>query len=215
MKKTQTKKGEVASAGHILLTVIGAILCVILVPILIMNCTLIVKSYLHKDQVPTVGGMFPMIILTDSMYPEFSSGDLIFCHTKDVDQIETGDVICFFDPAGSGSTTVTHRVIEVTTDENGALAFQTKGDANNTEDAVLVPAENVLGVYQCHLSNMGNVAIFMQTTQGLVICVVCPILLLVIYDTVRHRVYEKKKQEDTDALLAELEALKAEKDKKD
>ena len=54
---------------------------------------------------------------------------------------------------------------------------------------------------------------FMQTTTGLIICVVLPIILLVAYDVIRRRIYEKNKKADTDALLAELEALRAEKAK--
>lgn len=212
--KNETEK-EPVSLGHKILTVIGTLLCIILIPILIVNCTLIAKSYLHKDQVPSVGGIFPMIILTDSMVPEFSSGDLIICKTTDADKVKEGDIICFYDPAGNGTTTVTHRVTKITTDEEGNLAWETKGDANNTEDGQLVPADNLVGIYQSHLSGLGNVAIFMQTTQGLIICVICPIILLVAYDVIRRRVYEKAKKKDTDALMAELEALRAEKEKKE
>ena len=52
---------------------------------------------------------------------------------------------------------------------------------------------------------------FMQSTTGLIICVVFPIILLVGYDIVRRRIYEKNKKDDTAALMAELEALRAEK----
>lgn len=38
-------------------TVLGTILCVILAPILILNCTLIAKSYLNKNAVLDVGGL--------------------------------------------------------------------------------------------------------------------------------------------------------------
>ena len=217
--KTNTKgmkeQEETVSAGHRILTVVGAVLCVILIPILIVNCTLIVKSYTNKDQVPSVGGIFPMIILTDSMDPVFSSGDLIICHTVDAEDVKEGDIMCFYDPAGNGTTTVTHRVTKVTTDDSGALAWETKGDANNTEDSTLVPAENLVGIYQTHFSGLGNVAMFIQTTQGLIICVICPIILLVAYDVIRRRIYEKSKKKDTDALMAELNALRAEKEKKE
>lgn len=54
---------------------------------------------------------------------------------------------------------------------------------------------------------------FMQTTTGLIVCVVLPIVLLVAYDVIRRQIYEKNKKADTDALLAELEALRAEKAK--
>ena len=210
MKQTQEK--EKNSLGHKILT--GIILCVILIPILVINCTLIIKSYTNKDQVPSISGIFPMIILTDSMYPEFESVDLIICNTAEPEEIKVGDVICFYDPAGNGTATVTHRVQEVVTDDEGNLAWITKGDANNTEDLPTVPAKNLIGVYKTSLKGLGNVAMFMQTTQGLIICVICPIILLVAYDVIRRRAYEKSKKKDTDALLAELEALRAEKENK-
>lgn len=155
-----------------------------------------------------------MIILSDSMKPEFESGDLILCRTTDPEDVKEGDIICFYDPAGNGTTTVTHRVKEVTTDENGDLAWMTKGDSNNIEDTLLVPSKNLIGEYRSHIPGLGNVAMFMQTTQGLILCVICPIILLVAYDMIRRRHYEKASQKDTDALLAELEELRAEKTKK-
>ena len=59
------------------LTIIGIVLCVILVPMLIINCTLIFKSFINKDEVPNIGGIMPLIVLTDSMYPDIKSGDII------------------------------------------------------------------------------------------------------------------------------------------
>ena len=56
---------------------------------------------------------------------------------------------------------------------------------------------------------------FMQSTTGLVVCVLLPIILLVGYDLIRRRAYDKGKKKDTDALLAELEALRAEKAKQE
>jgi hypothetical protein len=50
---------------------------------------------------------------------------------------------------------------------------------------------------------------FLQTTQGLLLCVVLPLVLLVAYDLIRRKMYEKATRKDTEALLAELEALKA------
>lgn len=201
---------EKTSVAHKVLTVIGTILCIILVPILAVNLTLIVKSYTNAEEVPDIGGYLPMIVLTDSMYPEIESGDLIICHTIKAEDVKVDDVISFFDPAGNGTSVVTHRVIEIV-EEDGEIKFRTKGDFNNTEDKELVPAENLVGIYQSRIAGAGKIAMFMQSTAGLIICVVLPIVLLVGYDIIRRRIYEKNKQSDTDALLAELEALKAEK----
>ena len=203
---------ETVSTAHKILTVVGIVLCVILIPILIINLTLIVKSHTDKESVPSIGGIFPLIVLTDSMYPEIESGDLIICHTVDAEDVGVNDVIAFFDPAGNGSSIVTHRVVEIVT-EDGEISFRTRGDYNNTEDKTLVPAEKLVGIYKSRIPNAGHVAMFMQSTTGLIICVVLPIILFVAYDIIRRRIYEKNKKDDTAALLAELEALRAEKAK--
>lgn len=211
MKKKKT------TSMHKLLTVIGTVLCIILIPILIINCILIVKSF-TSEEVPSVAGTLPLIVLTDSMYPVIQSGDLIICHTAEPEEIETGDVIAFFDPAGNGTTIVSHRVVEVT-QQGERIAWRTKGDNNNTEDRLLVTEDKLVAVYEgTRIAGFGNVALFMQTTPGLIVCVVCPILLLVGYDMVRRRMYEKASKQDTDALMKELEELrrlKAEKEKQE
>lgn len=205
---------EKNSLWHNTLTVIGVILCIILIPILIVNCILIVKSY-TSEEVPSVGGYLPLIVLTDSMYPVIESGDLIICHTAEPEEIEVGDVIAFFDPAGNGTSIVSHRVLEVM-EQDGQISWRTKGDNNNTEDRIPVPADKLVAVYQdTRIPGFGNVALFMQTTPGLIVCVVLPMLALIGYDMLRRKLYEKSTKQDTDQLLAELEELrrlKAEKD---
>jgi len=206
-------KNEQTTSANKLLTVIGTVLCIILIPVLVINCILIVKSY-TSEEVPDVGGFLPLIVLTDSMYPVIESGDLIICRTADAEDIRVGDVIAFFDPAGNGTTIVTHRVTEVT--EEG---WRTKGDNNNTEDRLTVKPEKLVARYNgTRIAGAGNVALFMQTAPGLIVCVVLPMLLLIGYDAVRRRMYEKTSRDDTAALMAELEALramKAEKEKRE
>lgn len=191
-----------------LLTIIGAVLCVILIPILVINVTLIVKSFVNQDEVPSVGGYLPLFVLTDSMYPEIESGDLIICQTIDPSEIKVGDVISFFDPEGNGTSVVTHKVIEILND-NGTLSFRTQGTNNNTPDALPVPAENLVGIYRSRIPGAGSVAMFLQTVPGLIVCIVLPIGIFVAYEVIRRRKFDKEKQEDTKALLAELEALRA------
>lgn len=211
-KKTQKGEDKIGAVG-----IIGIILCVLLVPILLMNVTMIVKGLVNPSKVPTVAGYAPLIVLTDSMYPEIKSGDLIIVKTADAESIQEGDIIAFFDPDGSGTSVLTHRVVEVT-EENGSLAFRTKGDANNAEDPTLAPAENLIGVYKTRINGAGDVAMFLQSTPGLVVCVAVPLVLLIAFELIRRRKYEKSKDQDTQALLAELEALRAkqaESEKKD
>ena len=194
---------------HKTLTAVGWTLCVLLVPILIVNCTLLVKSFINKDDVPDFGGTLPLIVLTDSMYPDIKSGDLIICKTVDAEDVEVGDVISFYDPAGNGTSVVTHKVVEVI-NEDGKLSFRTRGINNNTDDRLAVPADKLIAEYTgIRIPGAGNLAIFMQSTAGLLVCVILPIILFVGYDVIRRRIYEKNKGDDMAALKAELEALRA------
>ena len=212
---TQQVKQANTSIAHKVLTVVGIVLCVILVPVLLINVTLIVKGFSNSDEVPAIGGTFPMIVLTDSMSPEIQSGDLIICHTVDAASVQAGDIISFYDPEGNGQSVVTHRVVEVFTAADGTPQWTTKGDANNANDQAIVPASKLVGAYQARIPGLGNVAMFMQTTQGLIVCVVLPIILLIVYDVLRRRSYEKQRQNDTAALMGELEQLRAEKQQRE
>lgn len=204
-KTNSTASSEKKSGGKVG-TVVGIILCVILIPILIVNVTMIVKGLVTPEKVPTFGGYSPLIVLTDSMYPNIKSGDLIIVHEAKASEIRVNDVISFFDPeSDSGSSVVTHRVVAILADGS----FTTKGDANNTEDEVPVPAANLVGIYKARIPGAGDVAMFLQTTAGFFVCVGVPLVLLVGYELIRRRRYEKANKQDTDALLAELEALRA------
>ena len=192
---------------HKSLTIIGIVLCVILIPMLLVNCTLIVKSFINKDEVPSIGGTMPLIVLTDSMYPDIKSGDIIICKKLDAEEIEVGDVISFYDPAENGTSVVTHKVVEII-DEDGKLSFRTRGTNNNTDDRLPVPADKVIAEYTgVRIPAAGNIAIFMQSTAGLIICVIVPIVLFVGYDVIRRRRYEKNKGDDLESLKAELKGL--------
>ena len=209
MRENEPQTKEKSTKGHKALTVVGIILCVILIPILVINCTLLIKSQLNKDTVPEIGGIFPLIVLTDSMYPEIQSGDLIVCHTVDAEEVEVGDVIAFYDPEGDGSSIVTHRVVEITTDKDGTPAWKTKGDANNVEDQTPVTFDKLVGEWSgVRLAGVGNVAMFMQTSTGLIVCVVVPLVALVAIDIFRRRRFEKKNEKDTEELMKELEELR-------
>ena len=54
--------------------VLAIALCIVLLPILAVNTTLIVKGLASSEAVPTFAGYAPMIVLSDSMYPHIERG---------------------------------------------------------------------------------------------------------------------------------------------
>lgn len=195
-------------------TILGIIFCLILVPILISNLVLIIKGYANPGEIPGYGKTKPLIVLTDSMEPTIKSGDLILIREVDFDDVEEGDIISYFESETQRTTTVTHRVIEIIYDDNGnKLEFVTQGDANNIEDSDHVTRGKLIGVYKTRIPVLGSVAIFLKSTPGLIVAILVPLGLLVGYDVIRRKLYDKKNEEDTNELLKELELLRAEKAK--
>ena len=199
-------------------TIVGIVLCVILIPILVINCTLIIKS-LVSDDVPSLGGRVPLIVLTESMEPDIMAGDLIICRVptaEDIKNIKKDTVISFFDPAGNGTSIVTHAVYGEPFEKDGKLYFYTKGTNNNTEDRLPVCEDSIVGIYHgTRFPIIGNIAMFMQSTAGLIICIFVPLGALVAYEFMRKSKQEKSKENDIEALMAELKALKESQNKKE
>ncbi|MBO5789401.1 MAG: signal peptidase I [Clostridia bacterium] len=192
-------------------SIIAIVFVLILVPILVLNCVLILKSAIHPDKVPALGKHVPLIVLTESMECEILDGDLIVVKITDTDDIEIGQVISYFDPESKNQSVVTHRIIDKY-EEDGDVFFRTQGDNNDIEDRLPVPAENVIGVWTgFQLHYIGFVMLGMQTPWGLIICIAVPVIAFLVIWLVRKHITDAKNHSDMEALKAELDALKAEK----
>lgn len=102
-------------------------------------------------------------VLSGSMEPTYSTGDLIYVKTvKDKSTIQVGDPITFI--LNENLVVATHRVVEVDTEKQ---LFYTKGDANNTVDSAPVHYNNVIGVPQFSIPYLGYVADFIQNPPGM------------------------------------------------
>lgn len=180
---------------------------------MILNIILIIQGFtVDSNSIPNIGGTFPLIVKSGSMSGTVETGDLMFAHTvEDTSSFKKGDIIVYWDKAEGGSL-VTHRIIEVTKDDDGKLAYRTKGDANATADASLFILKDYRYISRKNY-RLGKVALFMQTIPGLIICVILPLAIFVIYDIIRRRHIQKSEQTEAAALMAEIERLKSEKAK--
>ena len=79
------------------------------------------------------------VVLTGSMLPEIDPMDVVITKRREAKDLEVGDIITFLssDSRLSGDI-VTHRIKNKYFDSTtGKYSFQTKGDANNTEELSL------------------------------------------------------------------------------
>lgn len=189
--------------------IVSIVLCIIFIPIIVINVILIVNSYITPDQLPGVFGIRPAVVLSGSMEPTIKTGDLIFIHDTKPESLKEGDVICYL----SAGKAITHRIMEVTTGEDGAPAYITQGDANNTEDRQPVTADQVQGIWKGgRIGGMGNFVLFMQTTTGMILFIVCPVLLFLLWDFIKRSKADRLEKKRTSQLEQELETLKRELD---
>jgi len=189
--------------------IIGGLLCLLFIPVIVINLVLIINSYINPEELPGVLGIKPAIVLSGSMEPAIQTGDLVFIHKTETEKLRVGDVICYLD---SGAA-VTHRIIAVTDGEDGLPRYIAKGDANDAEDHLSVAADQIQGIWKGgRISGLGNALLFMQTTTGMLLFIVLPLLLFFIWDIGIRYHSDKKEAVSRAELEAELSALKAEKE---
>lgn len=207
--------------SYIALTVIGILLCVVLIPIFIINITLTIKGAANPDEVPTVFGVTPLIVVSGSMEPVILTGDLVFIKKTDVDALAIDDIIAYKEIKNDQGDfeVVTHRIIRFETLESGEVVLKMKGDYNLGEDTGFVQKENVVGIYNGgRVAKVGNFMLKMQEPIGMALFIGVPVVLFIGLDVLRRYLYSRKhagnEQGDTAAVLAtkdqELEAVKAE-----
>lgn len=150
-----------------------------------------IQAHKHPNQIPSFFGYKPLTVLTNSMEPKISAGDMVFVKEKPISSIKKGDIITF---KQSEKKLITHRVFRV--DNEG---FQTKGDNNNVKDNWVVHPENVIGEVKTIIPNAGYVAKFLTSKAGFFLFILLPLLLFVlieVYTRVLRYLDRKEKGEE-------------------
>ena len=114
-------------------------------------------------------------VISGSMEPEYSVGDLLYVKKVDLKNIEVGDPITFI--LNEDLVVATHRVVRVDAENQ---RFYTKGDANEIEDSEPVHFNNLIGVPQFAIPKLGYVSDFVQSSPGMYITIAVGAVLLVL-----------------------------------
>ncbi|HPY83771.1 MAG TPA: signal peptidase I [Ruminococcus flavefaciens] len=102
-------------------------------------------------------------VLTPSMSSTYKTGDMVFVKLQNASDIRVGDVITF-NPSSSSDAYLTHRVTQKLEnyEGTGVTCFRTKGDANDTEDAMLIDQSRVIGSAKFSIPKLGYIVRFVQ-----------------------------------------------------
>jgi signal peptidase len=132
-------------------------------------------------------------VLTPSMEPELSVGDLVIVKLTAADAVEVGDIITF-NPSEDSDTYLTHRVTEKLVDYEGTgvTCFKTKGDANEAEDGFVIDSSRLIGTVSFHIPKLGYIIRFVQLKWYFVIPLV--VMIIVFFELLKF--YFKLGKED-------------------
>lgn len=162
-----------------------------------------------------IGGFSLFRVVTGSMEPTISAGELLLCRTVGFETVAVGDIVCYRTELSQISDAViTHRVVEIVTDESGTTFLLTQGDANLVTDAQLVQREDLVGRvvwYSGKESVLNDILAFLTGEIGFLTCIVFPVLLaagLILQSSVKNLYQEiaRFKRELADADGEEPEA---------
>ncbi len=186
--------------------ILAIILITILLIILFISGVILIDSYIKPDKVPSFFGWKPFIVLSGSMETQIMTGDVVVVKEVDNSTLKEGDIIAFKDD----EVVITHRIerIEVV---DGETRYITKGDNNNTEDNGYVLQNQVEGLYQFRVARLGNLAMFIQTPIGMVVCISIPLIILVflqLSDSRKEKKAIQAKEDKQKQLEEEVEKLR-------
>ena len=180
-----------------ILKYLGYILLLLLVMIFVW---IFIQTKINPDEIPSIFGYKPFIVLSGSMETELFRGDLAIVKKIDADKLKVNDIIAFSD---EDNYVVTHRITKIV-DDNGNIKFITKGDNNNIEDDGMVDPSSVEGIYVSKISGFGNVILVMQKPITLAITLFIIILIGLLWISANNNKLSKEEK-------LELERLRKEK----
>lgn len=167
--------------------IISIIILIILITILFVSGTILIDSCLHPDEVPSFFGWKPFIVLSGSMETQISAGDIVVVKEIDTQNLKKGDIIAFKED----DVVITHRIDEVE-EKDGQVQYITKGDNNKAQDIGTVLPNQIEGVFKFKISRLGNLAMFVQTPLGMIVCLSIPIIIIILLQTADSK---KEKEE--------------------
>lgn len=152
--------------------------------ILLINLWQLFSRIILKDKISSVFGYTQVTVMSGSMEPVISAGDVLIIH--DEDEYNAEDIVTFW----RDEVLVTHRLIEER--EQGWI---TKGDYNNAVDSQLVQKNQIIGKVIVIIPYLGLVILYLRTPLGILTVIILLFILLILpewFSVIRHQIKNKK-----------------------
>lgn len=155
----------------------------------------IVGTTLTISLLPIKGNIKLLTVLSGSMEPTIKTGSIILI--KPVNNYKVGDIITFGEMTNI-TVPKTHRIAS-TEIINGTQYYATKGDANKSEDASKIKAEDIKGKVLFWVPYLGYAVSSIQTKRGFLLLIIIPCVLIMFSEVkkILDNFKEDNKKEET------------------
>lgn len=169
----------------IILKIVSIILYIIIIPIIIYNLTLMIKSFINPNKTPDFFGYKSFIIVSRSMEKTINKSDTIFIKEIEENKLNVNDIISFKE---NDNTITTHRIVKIEY-LNGKKYYITKGDNNYLNDKEKVIYEQIEGKYIFKIQGFGNIILILQNKITLI-----TLFIILILNYIYSRQLAKRKK---------------------
>ena len=124
---------------------------------------------------PTLTGWRTLTVMSGSMEPAISTGDLVVTRPVAAASVRAGTVVTFRDPSGRDRL-ITHRVQRAVV-EAGSVQVTTRGDANNASEQWRTARGGRVGVVQYRVRGIGFAFAALSTPVARIALIAIPLLV--------------------------------------
>ena len=171
-------------------SVLSNILYIIIIPIILYDVILIIKTIINPSVTPDFLGIKTFSIVSGSMKPTINIDDIIIVKECGMEELEINDIITF----NVDNELITHRIINTEYMDNN-LIYTTKGDNNEVTDIKKITYNQIEGKYVGKIPKLGKLLNFIKNKY--VFYSILFVLLVCVYEEkkqINRRINRKQKR---------------------
>ena len=184
-----------------------SVISIVLLVLAIIFCTTIILQVSMQGYV-SVFGFSVFRIATPSMEPTLPVDTFIISQKVDISELEEEDIICFVSrEAYLKGNVVTHRIVEIK-EVDSRICLITRGDNNDSVDAVYVTSDNLVGKMVFKTEPDGFISTtyrFITQKQAFFLIIILPMLVIAGFlfkngiKKIREQINEIKREIENDS----------------
>lgn len=174
--RKQEKKNGFKIIGNILYTI-----CTILI---ILFLFIVILQRVTNNEM-AIGGIRIFNVITRSMEPKYTVGDILVSKYVEPSQIQVGDDVVYLGQENSyAGKIITHRVVGKQQNEDGTYTFRTKGIANDLEDPE-ISGDNIYGVIVYKIQTLSLISKIINNTYKFYFLIFVPIAIIIFMEIMK------------------------------